>query len=108
MATVIEFAGDEGHWIVVEEDVEAVHAAVTGAGGQAARLTHEGQDEPVYVNPAQVACWYPGTEAEPPQRTRTRRFSEAYRGHKEDHGQLRQRIQAALDLEAANVRHGMK
>ena len=23
MATVIEFSGDEGHWIVVEEDVEA-------------------------------------------------------------------------------------
>ena len=108
MATVIEFSGDEGHWIVVEEDVEAVHEAVAVAGTQAVRFTHQGQDEPVYVNPAQIACWYPGVAGESAQTGRFGRSAEAYRPPRGEAGHLRRAILAALDLEAADVRHGLK
>jgi hypothetical protein len=87
MATVIEFSGDESHWIAVEEDPEAVREALTGAQGQPVGFTHFMQNERVYVNPVQVACWYPGTQGEAVQRQeetlqeeqRIRRFSDIYR-----------------------------
>jgi hypothetical protein len=87
MATVIEFSGDESHWIAVEEDPEAVREALTGAQGQPVGFRHFMQNEPVYVNPVQVACWYPGMAGEAVERQqeaaqqeqRIRRFSDIYR-----------------------------
>jgi hypothetical protein len=87
MATVIEFSGDQSHWVAVEEDVEAVHEALAGAQGEPVRFTHFMQNEQVYVNPVHVACWYPGTESEAVHREqeaaveeqRIRRFSDIYR-----------------------------
>jgi hypothetical protein len=87
MATVIEFSGDESHWVAVEEDPEAVREALAGAQGQPVGFTHFMQNERVYVNPVQVACWYPGTKGETLERQqeavqqeqRIRRFSDIYR-----------------------------
>ena len=85
MATVIEFSGDESHWIAVEEDSEAVREAFGEAQGEPFGLTHYMQGERVYVNPSQVACWYPGMEGEANHREReaagqqVHRFSDIYR-----------------------------
>jgi hypothetical protein len=87
MATVIEFSGDQGHWIAVDEDPEAVREAFGGAQGEPFALTHSGQNERIYVNPSQVACWYPGMEheavrkhqAEATESQQVRRFSDIYR-----------------------------
>ena len=97
MATVIEFSGDEGHWVVVDEDVEAVRETMAGGAGPAVRLTHAGQGQPIYVNPAQVACWYAGVEGEVAHRPPVARYSDSYRPPRSaGPGQLRRALEGLM------------
>jgi hypothetical protein len=57
MATIIKFAGaDNG--ITVVQTVDEVRTAMDGAGGEPFPLNLESSGEPVYVNPATLACWH--------------------------------------------------
>lgn len=58
MSTVIQFSGSNDS-IAVREDLEEVSQVFEVAAGGPLRLTRAGAGDPVVINPAQIACWYP-------------------------------------------------
>ena len=63
MSTVIQFTSSNDS-IAVHEDLEEVSQAFRVAGGGPLRLTRAGAGDPVLINPARIACWYPQRNAD--------------------------------------------
>jgi hypothetical protein len=58
LATVIRFSGSDDP-LKVRQSAEEVSKALSDSNGRPFALTLLNNGDPVYINPATIACWHP-------------------------------------------------